>query len=94
VWLGSQAQPQGLVDRLGGLDQAIELVKQKAKIPASENVTLVMYPPRRSIFDVLFKTSTDTVIESRLHSLLKDWPTELWLRGGMLRVMPFGVTVQ
>ena len=34
VWLGSQAKPRGLVDEIGGLDKAIDMVKQKAKIPA------------------------------------------------------------
>src|SRR5579862_6093454 len=45
VWLGVQAKQNGLVDELGGLDRALELVKQRAKIPASDKVTLVMYPP-------------------------------------------------
>ena len=35
VWLGSQAKLRGLVDETGGLDKAIEMVKQKAKIPAA-----------------------------------------------------------
>ena len=55
VWLGSQAKARGLVDELGGLDRAIEMVKQKAGIPAAEKITLSPYPPRRSILDVLFR---------------------------------------
>ena len=94
VWLGSQAVLRGLVDELGGLDRALELVKQKARIPASENVTIVMYPARRSILDVLFGRSTEGVFESRLRSLLKDWPVEMWAKGGLLRVMPYSVNVQ
>ena len=53
VWVGAQAKQQGLVDELGGLDRAVELVKQKAKIGADQKVLLVPYPPRRSLFDVL-----------------------------------------
>ena len=94
VWLGSQAVLRGLVDELGGLDRALELVKQKARIPASENVTIVMYPARRSILDVLFGRSTEGVFESRLRPLLKDWPVEMWAKGGLLRVMPYSVNVQ
>jgi protease-4 len=94
VWLGSQARARGLVDELGGLDRAIELVKQKAKIPAGENVTIVMYPPRRSILDVLFGRAQESMIESRLRALVMDWPPELWAHGGMLRVMPYVVKVQ
>ena len=39
VWLGSQAKQNGLVDEIGGLDRALELVKQRAKIGASDKVT-------------------------------------------------------
>jgi protease-4 len=93
VWLGSQARARGLVDDLGGLDRAIALVKQKAKIPASENVAIVMYPPRRSILDVLFGRSQESVVESRLRSLVRNWPPELWAQGGLLRIMPYAVSV-
>ena len=53
VWTGEQAKQLGLVDELGGLDVAIRLAKQRAKIPAEEEVELVVYPPRRSIYEVL-----------------------------------------
>ena len=89
VWLGAQAASNGLVDQLGGIDRALELVKQKAHIPVSENVTLVMYPARRSIVDVLFGRSTDSIVESRLRRLMKDWPPEMWARGGLLRITPY-----
>ncbi len=32
VWLGSQAKQNGLVDELGGLDRAVEMIKQRAGI--------------------------------------------------------------
>src|SRR5262249_9119112 len=32
VWLGTQAKVRGLVDELGGLETAVELVKKKANI--------------------------------------------------------------
>jgi len=94
VWLGAQAQARGLVDELGGIDRALELVKQKARIPASENVTIVMYPPRRSILDVLFGRAPESAVESRLRRLLQDWPPELWTQGGLLRIMPYMVNAQ
>jgi hypothetical protein len=50
-----------------------------------------MFPARRSILDVLFGRSTDNMVESRLRHLLKDWPPELWAKGGLLRLMPFTV---
>jgi protease-4 len=53
VWTGEQALGKGLVDALGGLDAAVALAKQRAKIPADEEVQLVVYPPRRSLYEVL-----------------------------------------
>jgi protease-4 len=92
VWLGDQAKQNGLVDELGGIDRAIELVKQKAKIPAGENVSLVMYPPKRSIFEVLFPQQTpEAAIEAKIKMVpgLRDAHLKVWMRGGMLRMMPF-----
>jgi protease IV len=94
VWLGDQAKERGLVDELGGIDRALELVKRKARIPAGENVAIVMYPPRRSILDVLFGRAQDSMMESRLRRLLKDWPAELRSHGGLLRMMPYTVSAQ
>ena len=94
VWLGDQAKERGLVDELGGIDRALELVKQKARIPGSENVTIVMYPPKRNILDVLFGRAQDSMVESRWQKLLKDWPPEVWAKGGLLRIMPYMVSTR
>jgi protease-4 len=53
VWTGEQARERGLVDELGGLDTAIRLAKQYAKIDPDREVTLVVYPPKRSIYEIL-----------------------------------------
>ena len=53
VWTGEQARQLGLVDELGGLSTAINLAKQRAHIPADEEVELVVFPPRRSVYEVL-----------------------------------------
>jgi protease-4 len=53
VWTGQQAKEVGLVDELGGLTRAIEIAKQRASIPADEDVEIVVYPPRRSIYEAL-----------------------------------------
>ena len=53
VWTGEQARELGLVDQLGGLYTAIGLAKQRARIPADEEVQLLIYPPRRSFYEVL-----------------------------------------
>jgi protease-4 len=62
VWLGSQAKQNGLVDETGGLDKAIEMVKQKASIPAGERVSLMILPGRRSLLDLVMKKSREDML--------------------------------
>jgi protease-4 len=94
VWLGDQAKTNGLVDELGGLDTAVAVVKAKAKIPVSEQVSIVMYPGRRNILDLLLRRSPDDALESRLAQVFGAVPFHAWMKGGMLRVMPYWVTVK
>ena len=94
VWMGSQAKTRGLVDELGGLDSAIELVKKKAHIPAGERVSLVIYPPRRSLLDVVMRRPQDDMLESKLAQVFGRMPFHAWMKGGFLRMMPFWVEVR
>ena len=57
----SQAKQNGLIDEIGGLDRALELVKERAKIPASERISLVTFPPRKTLFDYLLNRDDDNV---------------------------------
>ena len=64
VWTGHQARELGLVDALGGLTDAIALAKTRAHIEAATQVSLVVYPGRRGLLDVVANpfgtTSGDT----------------------------------
>jgi protease IV len=53
VWTGRQAKDLHLVDALGGLDKAVALAKEQAKIPASAEVELVVFPPRRTLYELI-----------------------------------------
>jgi len=53
VWTGRQAKQLGLVDELGGLDRALALAKQRANIAQDAEVELVVYPPKRSFYEIL-----------------------------------------
>jgi protease-4 len=53
VWTGRQAKEIGLVDELGGLDRAVALAKQRAKIAQDTEVELVIYPPKKSFYDIV-----------------------------------------
>jgi protease-4 len=95
VWLGEQAQSQGLVDQLGGLDAAIQLVKQRAKIPAGEAVRVLMYPPRRTLLDLLLKQpDQESMLEAKLRPTFGRMPFRAWLQGGYLRLVPYWIEVR
>ena len=53
VWTGAQARELGLVDELGGLETAVRLAKQHAKVDATRDVSFTVYPPRRSVYELL-----------------------------------------
>lgn len=99
VWLGDQAKAHGLVDELGGLDRAIEMIKAKSGIAAGNRVTLVLYPPKRSLFDMLFRTNPDAEVDSLLSGVgleplrnaWHDASLRVWMRGGMLQMLPFSI---
>jgi protease-4 len=53
VWTGAQGKQIGLVDELGGMNRAIDIAKQRAKIDAKSEVELVVYPQRKSFFELV-----------------------------------------
>jgi protease-4 len=53
VWTGRQARQNGLVDALGGLDAAVAIAKQRANLAADTEVELVVYPPRKSFYELV-----------------------------------------
>lgn len=55
VWTGRQARELHLVDELGGLVRAVQVARQHAKIPPERDVDLVIYPPKRSLYELLFE---------------------------------------
>ena len=59
VWTGAQAKEKGLVDEFGGLDRAVEVAKELAKIPADKGVRRVVYPAPRTFFQQLFGGGDD-----------------------------------
>ncbi|HTS48864.1 MAG TPA: signal peptide peptidase SppA [Bryobacteraceae bacterium] len=95
VWLGAQAKQNGLVDDLGGLDRAIDLVKQKAHIGSGERITLVPYPGRRSVLDMLFSRADDSAAaELKINKLIGHVPIEVLKHGGFLKLMPYSIQVK
>jgi protease-4 len=100
VWTGRQAQERGLVDALGGLDAAVAIAKQRAKIGADEEVELVAYPPRRSFYEALSEQLGGSSMLAQLASGLLGARLDLraapvlsaaslFRRGEPLALMPF-----
>jgi protease-4 len=99
VWTGQQAKAHGLVDELGGLTEAIEIAKARAKIAADEDVEVVVYPPRRSLYAALVEQFgggasaigawLDAGDRRALAALTA--PVRLFRRGEPLALMPFAV---
>jgi protease-4 len=98
VWTGQQARDRGLVDELGGLDLAVAIAKQRASIPEDEDVEIVVYPARRSLYDALSErfgrsnlgswgVLTGAAGRSAMAALAA--PALLFRRGEPLALMPF-----
>ena len=98
VWTGQQARQHGLVDALGGLDAAVALAKQRAGIPSEEDVELVVYPPRRTVYEALteqFQSSSFSVWGQLMAGAdgpalgVLTAPVRLFRRGEPLALMPY-----
>jgi protease-4 len=103
AWTGKQAIEHGLVDESGGLETAINAIKKRIKIGDKDKVAIVPFPERRSIFEQLSSrneesASGDAELRVVLRRLIPDtqmrsW-TKVFINGGMLRVMPYTITVR
>ena len=103
VWTGRQAKQNGLVDQLGGLDTAIAVAKQRANIPLDSDVQIVVYPPRKSFYEIVSaefggageSAAVSTWISENLSRGERDvlrtmrGPFSMFRRGEPLALMPF-----
>jgi protease-4 len=98
VWTGRQAKEIGLVDELGGLDRAVALAKQRAKIAQDAEVELVIYPPKKSFYDIVRDPFGSSERATTLGALLGFTnpkavqalaaPLQIFRRGEPLALMP------
>ena len=103
VWIGAQARGNGLVDELGGLDRALAIVREKARISPSERVSVVLYPRRQSILDKIMSTSPAFLLEQeqmaswrlsrQLSEALGGVDLRLFDRPRLLRIAPFAIRI-
>jgi len=80
------------------LDDAIAILRQRAKLPSVGDTTLVPFPPRRSVLEVLTSTSVDSAadaaIEKRAWKALGLPPSYALRAGGILRLFPYQLSIQ
>lgn len=55
TWLGDEALEKGLVDKLGGLEAAVSLGKEKAGLPLDEPVRLELFTPKKTFVQTLLE---------------------------------------
>ena len=104
VWVGSQALENGLVDEIGGYGKAIELVKDAAGIDTEEDVRIVHYPPRRTLFESLFSGGRRALLRQLLDvpplgaEAYRSWTDAYgWARrlgNGPMAMAPYTLSVQ
>ncbi len=97
VWMGAEAHDNGLVDQLGGFDEAVSLIRKRAHLPPNGATNLILYPPRRTLFQVLTESSPEAVesaaAEDKLRSALPGLPGPALLKGGLLRILPYRLDI-
>jgi protease-4 len=102
VWTGKQAKENGLIDELGGLDRAIAIAKERAKIPADSDVEIVGYPRAKGFLELVSERmagSSDAAVGTWVSAHLSGdeitalrairGGTALFRRGEPLALMPF-----
>ncbi len=98
VWMGAQAKQNGLVDQLGGLSEVIAIVRKKANLSATGETNLVMFPARRSLFEMLSNATPEALeeetAERKIRTLLPGLPSRGLLKGGVLQILPFSLNVR
>ena len=68
VWTGQQAFEHGLVDALGGLRSALDLVKVEIGVDPETEVVLVPHPAPSSLFDTVIGT-----LSTRSQNRVAEW---------------------
>ena len=69
VWTGADALRVGLVDELGGLDRAVALARELAKVADAEKLPLIYLPKAPSFLEYFSSSHSSTSLGARLLDL-------------------------
>jgi protease-4 len=97
VWTGSEALTHGLVDRLGGLDVALAIAKERARIDKDQEVNLVVLPERKGLIETILERQEDNteamaVLPDDLRRMAR-WVRAL-AQGDTLARLPFDLQIR
>ncbi len=59
IWTGEQGLKNGLVDKLGGLMDAIQMAKEMSGIPLGQHVKVLIYPKQETFLERLLSSTLD-----------------------------------
>jgi protease-4 len=88
VWTGRQAWTRGLIDELGGLEEALEAAKKQIGLPTTEPVAVERFPRSRRLWKLSFDLNLPT--QRAATELLTSLPTLRFLmRERLWTILPF-----
>jgi protease-4 len=89
VWTGEQALERGLVDGIGGTQEAFLKVCELAGVAAEEEGEMVLFPRERSLVELLIDDNTagGSYLESRQELLESVFPGESGISSEVARVI-------
>lgn len=94
IWAGASARRVGLVDRLGGLDEAIRLAKEHAGLAADAQVELLSLPERKGFLDRLLGGEAGWVGPAGLPAYGPEAPLEALAGAQLRRLAPYAAAGQ
>jgi len=92
VWTGSQAKKDGLVDRIGGLDLALKIAKERAGLPKETKVQIISMP-KLSIFSWLSAFGYKYPTPMGLSLVKAKRILELFAQHRIFMMMPYQVKI-
>ncbi len=104
VWSGKDAHSRGLIDKMGGLVEAVEAARSRAKIEPSEDLDLRVYGEPRGLFSSLggepsvmneLLPPARPALPPGVQALMREAGlTEGWLEPGLKAALPFTLTIE
>jgi len=102
VWTGEQGLKIGLVDKLGGLFEAVQVAKKMMGIPLTEKVKILTFPKPKSFWERLIESTVNSKILTA-NDLFKALPSQAksivralpyFKTGEPLFLVPYLITIQ